>query len=168
MYKDTWHTFHLWGLQTFLALHGSSITGFLLRESDCHLTFHSCDRQLLKSCFTQMGCCNFIDSHLILCSPACNRIRTAGRRTVNNWGVSLRICEHTGFPPPSLSSTVSIALAGYKDSAWWTGTSASVNGELVNGRRQETRPLPLYLFACSNCLEQRPAWTGTSAAARRR
>ena len=139
MYIDNWHTFHLWRLQAFLALHDSLNIGSRLRDSDCPLTFHSCDRQLLKSCFTQMGCCKRLQHcHRYSFNPlqaACTRIRMAARCIVSNWGVSLRICDHTGFPPPSLSTIVSVALAGYEDSSWRTGTVVSVSWRPAVDRR---------------------------------
>ena len=125
-------------MKVFLALHGSLKTGSRLRDSDCPLIFHSCDRQLLKSFFTQMGCSkrhkHFHRSSFNSLQPACTRILRTARRIVSNWGVSLRIWHHVGFPPPSLSSIVSVALAGLRGLLF--ADRYGCISQLTTGRRQ--------------------------------
>ena len=163
------------GIVGFLGIAWFFKTGSHLRDSDCRLTFQSCDRQLLKSCFTQTGCCKRLQhihrSSFNSLQAACIWILLVARCIFSNWGVSLRICDHTGFPLPSLSSIVSVAPPGYEDSSWRTCTGASVSWRPAVDRRWllEIQPLPVYLCTCPNCVwKQRPAGTETSAAARRR
>jgi hypothetical protein len=177
MQINTRHTFYLLGLQAFLSLRGSLKTRCGLRDSDCHLTFHGCDRQLLKSCFTQMGCCKR-HQHFHRClfnslQPACTRIRTAARCIVSFEAFRSEFAIIPAFlPHHSVQSCLlplrvtRTPLGGPVPVLHQRGVDVrpSTGDDLL-----EIKPLPIYLFTCPNCVwKQWPAGTEASAAARRR